>query len=275
MRARSALVTLAIGRHFATSFGDEMMPKWRTYCARHGLGLEVITDLPDDSPRAAARSPAWQKLIVHRNEALQKYERLAWVDADIVIREDAPNIFEQTEIEFVGAVDDFATPGKHEHRAMLERLYGQWDRAGIRYFRNLEPREYYAHFGIACDFKEVVQTGVLVYSPQRHGSLFEHIYQTYDAARDDALNHEMRPASYELLKAGVVQWMTPQFNMQWSYYRECYYRFLNERLPVPAWLPKRVTTDLERMRTRWCVQMAYENNAFLHFSGGSRDYLLL
>lgn len=275
MKPSCALVTLTIGERFANAFAREMRPRWQEYCGRHGLGLEVIDRVLDESPRAGARSPAWQKLIVHRSGRVAGYDRIAWVDADVAIRPDGPNLFDQVGEEFVGAVDDFATPDKYEHRAMLERLYRLWDRAGIRYHHNLEPREYYAHYGIDCGLTEVVQTGVMVYSPRWHGPLLEHVYESYEASPDNSLNHEMRPASYELIKAGVVQWMPPRFNMQWSYYRNCYYRFLDEALPLPGWLPARWRGGLEDLRTRGCVRMAYENNVLLHFTGGSRDYRLL
>jgi len=30
---------------------------------------------------------------------------------------------------------------------------------------------------------------------------------------EDAFNHEMAPLSYEMIKAGLVRWIPPKFNM--------------------------------------------------------------
>lgn len=171
-----AIVTLAAGDKFRSNFQSCFHSSWRRYAERHGLGLVVITRLPDESPRGSGRSPAWQKLLAHTAPEAAGYGRLAWVDADVMIRPDAPDIFDSVPAGKVGAVDDFATPTKADHELVMDELYRRWDREGIRYASNRTPREYYANYGIDCGFDAVVQTGVMVYEPARHGELFEEVY---------------------------------------------------------------------------------------------------
>ena len=271
--ASCAIVTLVAGEKFQSEFHASFYSRWRRYADRHGLGFVVISQLLDVSPRGVARSPAWQKLLVHTAPETAGYQRLAWIDADVVIRPDSPNIFEFVPNDKVGAVDDFATPTKAGHSLVMDELYRRWDREGIRYASNRTPREYYANYGIDCDFASVVQTGVMVYEPARHGALFEDVYRRYEEGAESSLNHEMRPLSYELLKAGVVHWLDPKFNMQWSYYRELHYPFLDDKASFSF-------SGLFEQRTRRrllarCVNTAYRNNYFLHFAGRSRDYRLI
>jgi hypothetical protein len=270
---KNAIVTLAIGAKTEGLFKTHFLPGWQRYGQQHGIEIVAITRPLDDSPRAAARSPAWQKLLVHTAPEAARYQRVAWVDADVMIRPGAPNIFEFVPEDKVGVVDDFATPTKADHSLVMDELYRRWDREGIRYASNRTPREYYANYGIDCDFESVVQTGVMVYDPTRHGSLFEDVYRRYEEGADCSLNHEMRPLSYELLKAGVVQWIDPKFNMQWSYYRELHYPLLDDKASFSFG-----GLFEQRMRRRLlarCVNTAYRNNYFLHFAGRSRDYLLI
>jgi len=270
MSNRCAIVTLNVGRRFSGNFKQYFMPGWQEYCRNHKLDLVHLETLLDQSPRALARSPAWQKLIIHTAKEVRGYDRLAWVDADVVIRPDAPNIFEVVESGRIGAVDDFATPTRDDHDLVMEELYRGWDRDGIRYARNRTPAEYYANYGIRCDLNSVVQTGVMVYEPEVHGSIFQRVYQNYEEAAECSLNHEMRPLSYELLSAGLVQWINPKFNMQWSYYRGLHYSFLDapERFRLIRWL----NISAYGAVLASCAQNAYSRNYFLHFAGGSKDY---
>lgn len=262
-----------MGGKFQAEFKNSFRPAWERYAERHGLGMVVLDSPLDESPRAAARSPAWQKLIVHTAPETAGYQRLAWIDADVMIRPDAPNIFACVPEGKVGAVDDFATPTKSDHSLVMDELYRRWDREGIRYASNRTPHEYYANYGIDCDFESVVQTGVMVYEPARHGALFEDVYRRYEEGADSSLNHEMRPLSYELLKAAAVHWIDPKFNMQWSYCRELNYPFLDDKASFSF-------GGIFEQRTRRrllarCVNTAYRNNYFLHFAGRSRDYRLI
>lgn len=242
---------------------------------RYGLELVVVEKPLDDSPRAARRSPSWQKLLIHQTPALAGCDQIAWVDCDIAIAPHAPNVFGEVPVEKVGAANDHATPTREDHHMVTERAYRQWDEAGIRYVSNLTPREVYANVGIHCDYEEVVQAGMFVFSPKHHAALMEHVYHTYEDAGDSALNHEMRFFSYELLRANQIQWISVKFNMMWTCYQALYYPFLELPEKLPGRWPLPVKRTLSNLLRGPCVKCAFENNYFLHFAGGNKDYLLL
>ncbi len=270
MNNHCAIITLSLGQSFNENFSRHLRPNWEAYCRRHGLGLIQIDRVLDDSPRGAARSPSWQKLLVHRTREAQEFERLAWVDSDVVIRPDAPNIFTAAPPDKVGAVDLFASPSREDHAHVMDKLYRKWDAAGVHYMSNRTPAEYYKNYGITCDFDSVVQAGVMVYSPRLHGDLFEHVYKSYEEASTPVLNHEMRPLSYELLSAGVVHWISPKFNMQWSYYKELHYPFLERPQEFDLLRWPRVSAYQKVLSA--CVNAAFHHNHFLHFTGRNKDF---
>ena len=272
---RKALATLVIGDRYAQVFQYAFRPGWEAYCRRHGLDLVVVNEPLDQSERARKRSPAWQKLLIHQTPALKGYDQIAWVDSDIAIAPEAPDIFQRVPVDRVGAVNDHATPSREDHRLVTERAYKQWDAAGIPYIPNLTAQEFYASVGITCDYEDVVQTGVFVFSPALHASILEDTYARYEDPGDNGLNHEMRFFSYELIKAGVVEWLSVKFNMMWTCYQALHYPFLEfpETLPGrwPAPLKKKVSQYLRPA----CVRAAFANNHFLHFAGGCKDFLHL
>ena len=89
-----AIVTLALGEQFVGKFRRWFLPGWERYCQIHHLDLIVVEAPMDLSERAAQRSPSWQKCLIHRLPGIDEYEQIAWVDSDIRIRGDAPNISE-------------------------------------------------------------------------------------------------------------------------------------------------------------------------------------
>jgi hypothetical protein len=197
---RRAIVTLAIGEGYAETWRELCEPSWRAYAERHGYELIWLTEPLDDSPRARDRSPSWQKLLVLEQPFARDFERIVWVDADVVFSEGAPDIAAGVPIEKVGAVDEFDAPTPQVKR----RIYGPM----------LDG--YYAEAGLDREFDQVVQAGVMVLSPAHHAEVLRRVYDSYE---DVGLNFEMRPLSYELLSAGQVHWLDPRFNRLWEVQR--------------------------------------------------------
>ena len=101
---RTAIATLCVGSESAALWRKYCARSWKNYARRHGYALEVFGEPLDQSPRARSRSPAWQKCLILSNPKTSQYERVVWVDADIVIAPDAPPIIDAVPIEKVGAV---------------------------------------------------------------------------------------------------------------------------------------------------------------------------
>jgi hypothetical protein len=221
MSGRTALVTLAVGDEFAERWHRLCEPNWRGYADRHGYDVICLEDPLDDSRRARDRSPSWQKLLVLGQPFASEYERIVWVDSDVVFGDEAPAITADVPLEKVGAVDE-AGEMPLEFKRMV---YG-------RAFQN-----YYSDYGFEGSLDHVVQAGVLVTSPKHHRELFEHVYETYEDK--PAMFYEMRPLSWELQQAGLVHWLDRRFNWLWIVYRAVHDPVLIEyhrhpRLPVLA-----------------------------------------
>lgn len=209
MSNSKAIVTLTLGAVFQFRWQQYCRANWEAYAARHGYDV-ICLDAPlDTSP--TARSAAWQKcLILHQPFALH-YERVVWIDADVVFHPDAPCLASQVPPERIGAVDEYATPTPDQYRLALSRLYRAWDELGVPYVDNPTPRAFYNNFGLTPGFDQVVQSGLLVLSPSRHRELLGAAYWTvYPVERRNDL--EMAALSHALLRSGEVHWLDSRFN---------------------------------------------------------------
>jgi hypothetical protein len=101
-----AIVTLVVGAKHLSLWNAHARPSWEHYARRHGYRMLVFDQLLDASPLGAQRSPAWQKLLVLGRQELKAFDRVLWLDCDIVISDSAPCAVEHVPVEKVGAVPD-------------------------------------------------------------------------------------------------------------------------------------------------------------------------
>jgi hypothetical protein len=246
------LVTIAIGKRHGARWERYCRPGWERYARRHGYDLHCVSEPLDVSPRAQARSLAWQKCLVLEQPFAEGYERVVWVDADVVINPEAPSVVEGVPVERVGAVDEFAGMPELDPRRLPSRPMDIWDYHGREMARNAPVPDFYASWGLPRGFDEVVQTGVLVLSPRHHRELLRRVYDSYENQKGALL--EMGPVSYELLRADLVHWIDKRFNVLWMPYRAQRFPFLLE--------------DPENERAEAAVAEGIGEVHFMHFAAG-------
>jgi hypothetical protein len=245
MSRRSAIVTLAIGDEFSDRWHRLCEENWREYADRHGYDVICVEEPLDDSQRARDRSPSWQKLLLLGQPFASEYERIVWVDCDVVFGAEAPAITDGVPLEKVGAVDE-AGSLPIEFKRML---YGK------------PFADYYRDYGFDGSLEHVVQAGVMVTSPAHHRELFEHVYEAYEDK--PGMFYEMRPLSWELLQRNLAHWIDPRFNMLWILYRAVHDPVL---LEYHRWHP----------RVPGLARKALSEVFALHFAGeaGNMDFAL-
>jgi hypothetical protein len=213
---RTAIVTLVLGRPYHLAWHDVCAPGWRAYAHRHEYDLIVIDRPMDRTPRAMARSPAWQKCLVLDPAIAGCYDRIVWIDADIIINEQAPAVTSTVPIEKIGAVDDLGCPTPEARRAFWERMVAQTKSTNPEVARiwqsYLDPRDYHGFWGLPRRGDHIVQTGVMVLSPRHHRELLEYVYHCYENKGGAEMNYEMRPLSFEIQESKLAHWIDPRFN---------------------------------------------------------------
>ena len=121
----------------------------------------------------------YQKLLVLNQPWARHYERLVWVDSDIVFSNTAPDILESMpDHRRVGICECSDQLSAHERLIYVERLlkidYGAVDPILMwKFFHEIN----YASYGIKNETGIMFGAGVLVLSPMFHNALLLHVYE--------------------------------------------------------------------------------------------------
>lgn len=275
-----ALVTLVVGDQYINRFNNLSKSSWEKYCLKFNYDLIVITEPLDNSDRAKSRSVSWQKLLVLSQDWSNSYDRIIWVDSDIIINySGASDITDNVPLNKVGAVDAFAIPSKEFHSIAMERLYSYWTVNNITFLNNRTPALYYTNRGInGGDLKYLVQAGVMVLSPKFHKAVFEYVYDSYEDTNGAEWNYEMPALSYELVKADLVFWISPRFNLLVSDTIETFYSgLINNQVHPIIKLSSRIINKLFKYQIKQkknpieikIYKNIYDLSFFMHFAGCS------
>jgi hypothetical protein len=253
------LVTLALGDKHRAVF-ERVRPGWEAYAARHGYELTPLFAPLDESPRAKARSPAWQKLLILEEAVAQGAERVVWIDCDIAINPGkAPPIETGVPLEKIGAVARDASFPPETASLQALGVPGMAEAIG---FRTGQPpptaQDYYAAYGLS-EAGDFVNTGVLALSPAHHRSLFARLYNEAPDQPDPLNQYEQPHLSHAILAQGLLHPLDRRFNRIWFDEMCALYPFLIFQNPQDQGWDSLV---------HLCVQSAYVNSWFLHFAGG-------
>ena len=199
---KKAIVTLIIGERYKNAWEQYCLPNWEVYAKNHQLDIIAIDSPIDPNDQ---RSPAWQKCLILEYEKVQQYEQIVWIDSDIIINPKAPSIFSGVPLEKVGAVEGF------------EQLYkdGEFPKEMLDYLKTpyKNAKGWYSLNHLKTHDK-VVQTGVLVLSPNHHKELLRKVYDSPTDSKTG--DYEMPLLSHEILNNQLIQWLDKGFNLLWS-----------------------------------------------------------
>ncbi|WP_413204863.1 hypothetical protein [Rhodospirillum sp. A1_3_36] len=254
---RKALVTLAIGPQHETFFRNTCLPGWQAYAEAVGCDLIVFTDPLDQSPRAQARSPAWQKLLIFTQPSILKYDVICYADADILINPASPSIFETYKPNSVGSV----RPPSPTDNPIFRLKAAKEGEKMKDIFSSLKLRAWehpYAAFGITENHGSDYNTGVLVFRPLDFAGLFLKVYDEYEDVGSPVYNFEQWPLVHELVSAGVLHDIDPLYNVILDHFLSYYSGFLRN-VPFDSNQKNEILNCL--------VRDVLSHSYFLHFAG--------
>jgi hypothetical protein len=253
--SRNAIVTLAVGAAYEERFEQFCRRNWTAYAQRHGFDLVVFKRPLDGSERARARSPAWQKCLVLGAPETAGYDRVVWIDSDILINPAAPSILDGVPEELIGVMDEHRFPTPQARVTIIDGIIGVSPETGEmnkRFWQAWrEPGAWHQFCGLPGGQAHIVQTGVMVLSPKHHRPLLEHVYRAYDDRGGKSFNYEMRPLSHEVQRQRRQHWIDPRFNV------------------LVWWLFLFCGVENEEPELRRFVQDCYRQSYFLHFAGAA------
>lgn len=209
---RKAIVTIVHGEHFQRTWKQFSRPNWRRYAERHRYELLVLDQPLDQSPRATARSIAWQKLLIASHPQARRYDVLVWIDADVVINHwRAPCIVASLSTDRIGVCEETELPREGLFSEMVKANLAFWEQAGER-AKMPYPLDPFRRYGFAERPTRYFNTGVLVVRPALHREFLEDIYNRYED-KGPYCNYEQIPLSYEMERHNNCEVMDPKYNV--------------------------------------------------------------
>ncbi|MCW0235414.1 MAG: hypothetical protein OJJ21_17580 [Ferrovibrio sp.] len=254
-----AIVTITIGLRYIATWHRLCSGSWQAYAALCDFDLIVVSGPLDTGSRAAARSPAWQKLLILSQPWAQQYDRIIWLDSDIIIAGHAPQIMQHAgppdKISLSIAGDRISDA---ERMIFLERLFR------IQVTPNSErdiwiwemQKNYRDHKVEEHDY--MFNTGVMVLSPQHHNGLF---LKCYEGEQADRL-YEQPLLSHEIIVGDLAHRISSRFN--WGI-QETLFLYLPEILDARHMDPEAKAAVQQQAHV--LVRRELANAYFLHFYG--------
>jgi len=209
--AKAAIATVVIGADYRKVYDRIFRPSVERYAARHGYDLLLFEDY---LAVEAFRGPAFvsfMKMLLPWQERAMAYDRLMVLDADILVHGGAPP-FHRLEIgDGVGAVDEWSQPTRSE-RLAIQRRAG-WE---------MSPQEYYARAGLAFDSDIVLNSGMFICEPRRHGAFFRDLAERHIAGLAGirpGFHRDQLLFNYALQTAGLLRLLPAAWNRIWPLHR--------------------------------------------------------
>jgi hypothetical protein len=228
---RTAICSLVVGDRYERLFREFVFETWQNYSTQHGYELHIFRKPFVELP---GKSWAWQKLFILDQPETRGFDRILWLDSDILIKAGSPPV--EAPDGLIGYVID------------------------VRRYQTVS--EWYAQFNLPSA-REVVQTGVLLLQLD-HSEILK-------SAADYSETHmyEMPALSRCLSNSNLGHHLDPRFNAVINRLLLNYvpHRILkNKPLKELLWIMR--YSPLRKGLHNIC-----EENWFLHAAGAKRDLL--
>ena len=202
------LVALAIGDEYLRLYNYLFRKSHEAYAEKQGYDFRVETDyLESRCPDKALCS--LNKILVCSQPWSSEYDFIVFIDSDIYINISAPPIHSCMDFgDKIGIINEYDQLVGFEQYTSAVRQTLNWGTAS----------DYYAKAGFTLDTKLMLNTGVLVMQPAKHG---EFLRGVFDRHFNTCLTHprkfhyEQAAIGYELQTKSMYTILPKQFNAIW------------------------------------------------------------
>lgn len=222
--SRYCLVALQIGDVHANYWNLVFRKSWQMYAERHGYDILVVQGMIDVTAGIDTAGIKFQKLKLLSLPEISHYEKVVYLDSDILLLEHAPCIASATPAENVGMVSQVNVPYREWHD-YIQPIRGGEPTVEAYYQRHLLPDE----LPLAKGVDDILNGGVMVLEPDKHSAVFEEIFQTYKEAIHQKTGHIDQPlVSCELTRRNLVHLLDFRFNVIYSMWFALFYGFISD-----------------------------------------------
>jgi hypothetical protein len=211
---KTAVVTIVIGEDYTRKFNEIFRTATEMYCARYGYEFIMVTSSLLPKEYTSNKTMTMHKHAVAYHKDFQTYDRIAIIDADILVTPQCPPIHELELGVKIGVVDEYCQPTL-EKRKEVQRMNGFETTA----------KEYYMKFlNIPYETNSVINGGFIICSPVYHADFFRNYMNTYlDTVKNssvDPYHKEQASFGYEVMKANKHMVLDGKWDFIWPVCRD-------------------------------------------------------
>ena len=208
---KKLFITLSIGEKYLREYNDLFAPSQKAYAKKFDYDFKVIDDfLYKKIPHHDTIS--FNKILAFSQEWSKQYDYIAFVDADIFINPDSPDLIDALrDKEKVGVIDEYSQPTR-ESRILVQKKMG-WETSA---------QEYYKLAGFNLETNSMVNTGVILANPKLHADMFKSIHYKHVLTSIGHYRHfhfEQSAIGYQLQKNELCEFMDNKFNAVWAIHK--------------------------------------------------------
>lgn len=187
------------------------MPSQKHYAEKFNYDFRLIDDYLYKQI-AVKDTISFNKILAFTQEWSMEYEYIVFIDADIFINPESPDLIEYwNDKNKVAVVDEYSQPSPIE-RIQVQTKMG-WETSAS---------EYYAMAGFKIKTNNMINTGVIAASPKNHAEMFKRIHFKHvlsSVGHWRAFHFEQSAIGYELQNGGVCEFLDNKFNAVWAIHK--------------------------------------------------------
>lgn len=241
---KCCLVTICIGKTYLQQYNKLFKKSQKKYARKCSYDFKVITNYIKEPKHPDLIS--LNKILVCDYPWEKEYDFIIFIDADIIINENAPEIHKAYNFgDKIGVVNQSQPTLKAKIEIQIKRGY------------EITAKDYYkskSNHDIETD--HVINTGVLIIQPKKHKLFLRNIFDTYfknQIGNKERFHYEQSVIGYEIQKNNMHYFIDMKWNALWANNKYYFNNIKNESLTL---------------------QEFYDKNYFIHLAGHC-DYHLV
>lgn len=238
------LVTICIGEKYLHQYNALFRPSQEKYAKRCGYDFKIITDYIKEPHHISVVS--MNKVLVCDYKLDKDYDFLIFIDADIIVNENAPPIHSEYDFgDKIGVVNQ--SQPTLQARILTQKHKGY----------EVTASDYYklkSNHDIETD--HIINTGVLVIQPNKHKLFLRKIFDTYSKQQignKAGFHFEQSVIGYEIQKSNLSYFMNMKWNALWANNKYYFNTIRKQNLTL---------------------QTFYDENYFIHLAGHCDFHLI-
>ena len=258
--AKNFIITIAIGKTYYDSWKKYASPTWIDYCKKYGLGLMAVHNdlIGKDHPKW--KKATWHKMLIgnYIQENKLKIENVCYLDSDILINPNSPNIFNVCPKKLISVVSSTQRLPFSLNYIRRKIAFNRHNYLDKRYPLDsalfISEKDYYKFHNVAVQ-KDIVNMGVFIFNVKIHSKLMLSWFNKYERDVQGITGGGDNPQiSYEMLNYGKLNWLDYKYQAVWTYEMASKYSFLY--------------SDMKNQKLiKTCIEDSLKDNYFLHFAG--------